>query len=128
MNHSQSTKLEKGLILIAHGSRLQQTADEMQAMIKSLQVNFSDTLILPAFMEIQQPDLKSTIRTLRGKGIFQINIIPLFFFTGKHMKADIPQQVEECRSEFVDCEINLQPCIGQTAAFIEALKTQASTL
>ena len=128
MEDNQSSPFEKAVILIAHGSRVQQTADEMDAIIDKLKLSMPKSLILPAFMEIQQPDLKSTMSTALKQGVSKINVVPLFFFTGRHMRDDIPAQVEECRQEYPECEIILQDCFGKTDEFIIALKDSVSAL
>ncbi|MCH2206848.1 MAG: CbiX/SirB N-terminal domain-containing protein [Lentisphaerales bacterium] len=128
MEHSQRSKLEKAVILIAHGSRLQKTADEMKEMVEKLQLTMPESLIKPAFMELQQPNLKSAMNEVLEEGIKKINIVPLFFFTGRHMRDDIPAQVNECRNDYPDCEIVLQPCFGHTEQFIDALRSSVSTL
>lgn len=128
MEHSQSSQQEKAVILIAHGSRLQKTADEMNEMVEKLQRTMPESLIKPAFMELQQPDLKSAMNEVLEEGVKKINVVPLFFFTGRHMRDDIPAQVEACRLEYPDCEIILQPCFGHTEQFIGALKDSVSAL
>ena len=128
MKHSQSSPVEKGVILIAHGSRLQKTADEMLALVESLQKKLTDTVVEPAFMELQKPDLKTAINSLVEKGIHKISIIPLFFFTGRHMRDDIPDQVEECRKLYKECELDLRPCFGLSDEFMEALVKSALAL
>ena len=121
MEYSQSCQPEKAVILIAHGSRVQQTADELDEIISKLQASMPDRLILPAFMELQQPDLKTSMNKALELGIKKINVVPLFFFTGRHMRDDIPAQVEECKKAYPDCEIVLQECFGKTSGFITAL-------
>ena len=128
MEDNQSTPPEKAVILIAHGSRVQKTADEMDAIIEKLKQSMPESLILPAFMEIQQPDLKNAMNTALDYGVSRINVVPLFFFTGRHMRDDIPAQVEECRKEYPECEIILQDCFGKTDEFIVALKNSVSAL
>jgi len=114
--------MKKAVILIAHGSRRQQTAQEMDLLSEQLQKETPDRLICSAYMELQKPTLKESIESAASQGIRDIEILPLFFFTGKHMIEDIPQQVQECRNEYKDCSIVLLPCIGKSPEFIKALK------
>lgn len=128
MEHNQSDTFEKAVIIIAHGSRLQQTADEMDELVEKLQASMSHTLVVPAFMELQQPDLKHALSTVTEQGIKTISIVPLFFFTGRHMRDDIPAQVKEARGLYPDCDISMSPCIGHTNEFVEALKKSVISL
>ena len=49
MEDNQSSPFEKAVILIAHGSRVQQTADEMDAIIDKLKLSMPNSLILLGF-------------------------------------------------------------------------------
>ena len=114
-------KIEKALILIAHGSRVKKTADEMQLLVDRVQAGLLDTAVQAAYMEIQTPGLMEVVESQVEKGVKEISVLPLFFFEGRHMRDDIPAQVEECMNLFSDCEIKLLPYIGQTEAFAKAL-------
>ncbi len=114
-------KTEKGLILIAHGSRVKKTAEEMQVLVDKVQQKFCDRAVTAAYMEIQPPGLVETVGNMFRQGIKEIDILPLFFFEGRHMRDDIPAQVNECIAEFSTCEIRLLPYIGSTEYFSNAL-------
>lgn len=128
MKHNQSHSFEKAVIIIAHGSRLQQTADEMDELVAKLQKSMTAALVMPAFMELQKPDLNTSLKKVVDEGIKTISIVPLFFFTGRHMRDDIPAQVEEAKSLYPDCKISMTPCIGHTDEFIDALKKSVISL
>ncbi|MCM8543266.1 MAG: CbiX/SirB N-terminal domain-containing protein, partial [Lentisphaeraceae bacterium] len=85
---------EKGLILIAHGSRVAKAAEEMQALVEKIQKNLPAYSVKEAYMEIQYPGLLDTIESFINDGVQEIDILPLFFFEGRHMRDDIPAQVK----------------------------------
>lgn len=119
---------ENGLILIAHGSRVAKAATEMEALVEKIQVKLTDYTVKEAYMEIQNPNLMETIESLISSGHKKINVLPLFFFEGRHMRDDIPAQVQECQEKYSECEINLLPHIGSTGAFANALIESVLTL
>lgn len=114
-------KDQKGLILISHGSRVKKAEEEMQQLVALVQSSLSDYEVKEAYMEIQSPDLLSSIKSFIQSGFNEIHVLPLFFFEGRHMRDDIPQQVKECQEEFPECKIKLLPHIGSTEAFAKAL-------
>jgi len=112
---------KKALILIAHGSRVAKTQEEMDRYVSSLSKQLPQVLVRGAYMEIQSPDLAQTMREIIEAGAQSIQVLPLFIFEGRHMRQDIPAQVEQCRVSFPDQMIELLPYIGGTSFFIEAL-------
>jgi len=120
-------KEKKALILIAHGSRVTQTADEMNLMVAKLSEE-CDYDVYGAFMELQQPRLDEVVEQLCSAGPHHIKVLPLFVFEGRHMREDIPQQVDKCRELFTECSFDLLPYIGSTDYFINALKGSVSIL
>ncbi len=113
--------MKKAIILISHGSRAKKAGEEMQALVANLQSQLPNFKVVEAYMEIQTPTLEESIQNLVTENILQIDILPLFFFTGRHMQEDIPQQVEEAQKRFPNCAIKLLPHIGSSEAFVKAL-------
>ena len=112
---------KKALILIAHGSRVKKTSEEMDALVGKLEKKSTGFAVKGAFMELQQPDLFSTVDELVGQGVSHIWVLPLFIFEGRHMREDIPQQVEDCRERYAQCKFDLLGHIGSENVFVEAL-------
>lgn len=119
---------EKGLILIAHGSRVKKTAEEMQLLVDKVQAGFCDREVSAAYMEIQSPGLLEKVEEMYSRGVREIDILPLFFFEGRHMRDDIPSQVNECLEKFTKCRIRLLPYIGSSEHFANALVSSVLTL
>ncbi|MCM8525520.1 MAG: CbiX/SirB N-terminal domain-containing protein [Lentisphaeraceae bacterium] len=112
---------EKGLILIAHGSRVAKAAEEMERLVGKVQQKLTDYKVKEAYMEIQSPGLLDSIESFIEEGIREIDVLPLFFFEGRHMRDDIPAQVKESQEKFTDCKIKLLPYIGSSDFFADAL-------
>ncbi len=113
--------MKKAIILISHGSRAKKAGEEMQALVANLQNQLPNIKVVEAYMEIQSPTLEQALENLLKENILQIDILPLFFFTGRHMQEDIPQQVKEVQEKFPHCTIKLLPHIGSSDAFVKAL-------
>lgn len=112
---------EKGLILIAHGSRVAKAAEEMEQLVEKVQRQLTAYSVKEAYMEIQSPGLLETIEGFVNEGLKEIDVLPLFFFEGRHMRDDIPAQVKECQEKYSDCKIKLLPYIGSSDFFAGAL-------
>jgi sirohydrochlorin ferrochelatase len=118
---SNITGSNKAFVLIAHGSRLSQTADEMLSLIADLSKIMGEVEIRGAFMELQDPGLDEVVADLVDQGANQIMVLPLFIFNGRHMLEDIPAQVENCRTAYPDVEFTLMQHIGETDSFRESI-------
>lgn len=115
-------------ILLAHGSRDEAWCEPFFELEKSLLESVGEThLIKLAFMELSAPSIKEAVAELTQKGCNQIDIIPLFFAAGRHLKKDVPAMLEKIEQEYLaqnqPIKINLKPPIGQTQAMIDALKS-----
>ena len=112
---------KKALILIAHGSRVAKTQQEMDAYVETISRESPNLLVYGCYMEIQKPDLSETMTQVIESGVKFIQVLPLFIFEGRHMREDIPAQVEACQREFPNLSIELLPYIGGTSFFADAL-------
>ena len=121
-------KEKKALILIAHGSRVKQTSEEMNALVQQLEQKCTDFLVEGAFMELQKPDIFTVAEGLVEHGVSQIWVLPLFIFEGRHMREDIPQQVEDCRQRHEGCKFELLGHVGSSDFFINSLFSLLTSL
>lgn len=120
-------KYKKALILIAHGSRVTSTQEEMTAMVQKIGASLPDTLVLGAYMELQEPNLEQTIEMVIAQETMRVDILPLFVFKGRHIRDDIPAQVEDCQKRFPTCNIVLQRYIGSSEFFVKAIADSVDT-
>jgi sirohydrochlorin cobaltochelatase len=107
----------KTLILLAHGSRAQETPGEMAALAETLGRMRPDLRIQGAFLSLTPPDLAAALADAAAQGAREAHILPLFLFSGKHILEDIPAQVETLRKAYPDLRIVLLEPIGRDAGF-----------
>jgi len=118
--------VDKAVILIAHGSRVASTALEMDQIITKMRQ--SGLSCYPAYMEIQQPSLMDTVESLVSQGVSEVAILPLFFFIGRHLRDDIPEQLKQCRERWPEVSFEQLTHIGAQESFLEALKASGAVL
>ncbi len=114
------TQILSANILLAHGSRdpqWQAPFEAITALIK--QQSELDTTAgqeaIPvelAYMELCEPRLEKVCEQLANEGYQKINIHPIFFAAGKHLRIDIPKQLIQIENEF-GIQALLHPPIGQ---------------
>jgi|SRR3989338_1314217 len=84
-----------GIIILGHGSRLHKATLVMQDIVDALKERLETDFILPASMQLSQPDLARSIKKLIKRNCKHIIIVPLFLFNGNHVRRDIPEMLKQ---------------------------------
>ena len=113
---------KKAIIVMVHGSRVKATADELNNMLSKLNtLSDQSTQYFPAYMEIQSPSLLEAIPSIIDDGYDDIEVLPLFILAGKHVRKDIPEQIEDSQKNFPEIKISLQEHIGLQETFLHSI-------
>lgn len=113
-------------ILLAHGSRdpqWQTPFNDMTLAIKQHEQASGSTkevIVELAYMELCEPSLEQTCASLSQKGFNLINIYPVFFAAGQHLRIDVPKQLKAIEAE-LNIQTTLHPPVGQEKAVQEAI-------
>ena len=113
--------IDRVLVLLGHGSRAPETLEEMRELAAKLQAVSPGPRVVPAFLNLLQPDLPAAIREAVAAGSRQIDVLPLFFFTGKHVQEDVRKLIAEARLQHPDASITLREAAGRNPAFLPFL-------
>jgi len=118
----------KGLIFLAHGSKVAETQDTLQQYIDVLSDRLNYDQILGAYLQMMNPNLLEAIEALVSKGVQNIDIFPFLLFNGNHMLSDIPVKIELARKNHPELQIRFLDCIGFDEAVVELIirRLQAS--
>ena len=91
--------MSQAYVLLAHGSRRQQSNQEVQ----QLAAHLGQQLAAPveaAFIEQCQPDLAAACACLLAGGASQIRVLPYLLASGRHLAEDIPALLADCRQRW----------------------------
>ncbi len=104
----------KVMLLIAHGSRKQAANDEIGEMAARVQALAGDNYaaVLPAFLEIAEPDIHRGLENCVEMGATEIVAVPYFLAAGKHVARDIPSELECARAGHPGVRIDMAPYVG----------------
>lgn len=117
----------KATILLAHGSSDNKWCAPFFELEKSLLQSISNTHnVKLAFMELSNPSIDQAIEELSVKGCKNIEILPLFFAAGRHLREDVPKMLAKIEQTYKEqntpLTLELKTPIGQSQAMIDALK------
>lgn len=115
--------LLKTLLLIAHGSRREQSNAEIASLAESLakrvQQQFRATR--HAFLELADPPISDTIDQMVIDGASEIVILPYFLSAGRHVYEDIPTIIEDKQTQHAQVKFSVVPYLGEAPDIIELL-------
>ena len=86
--------MPKALILLAHGSRDPAWAEPFQTLTETLRTKHPTSEIALAFMELTAPSLTEVLQDFEDRGHLEVDVLPVFFAAGRHLKKDVPAQIE----------------------------------
>ncbi|MEJ2093759.1 MAG: CbiX/SirB N-terminal domain-containing protein [Gammaproteobacteria bacterium] len=105
----------KALIVIAHGSRREESNNEIVEMVTriSMQLEAGYKLVQHAFLEVCEPSLATAVESVVKKGAKEIFVYPYFLNSGNHVQRDIPGMIEELNTTHSSCDIHMLTHFGK---------------
>jgi len=106
----------KALLLVAHGSRRQQSNDEVTGLAEQLKKadSVKNGIVHTAFLDIAAPSIPEGIRKCIDDGAQSITLIPYFLNSGRHVINDIPEIVAETMKNYPHVAIQIAPHLGES--------------
>jgi sirohydrochlorin ferrochelatase len=113
----------KSLLLVAHGSRREQSNNEVRQVTAMLKDRVGDRFVAVecAFLELAEPSIPDGIECCVRQGGEVVEVIPYFLSAGRHVAEDIPEQVDIKRREYPDIDIRITRYLGAAEAIPEVL-------
>lgn len=102
------------VILLAHGSRLQEANDEVLKLAQHLKQSKpkEDISTSSAFLQFGKPSLEETIDAAVENGCQEVLIVPLFLTPGVHINEDIPEIVSGAQEKYPEIEFKQCQLLG----------------
>ena len=110
-----------GLILFAHGARDARWAEPFERLRTRVAAQLPEARVTLAFLELMEPDLDRAVDALVADGCGQIDIVPIFFGQGSHLRRDLPMLVEKLRHRLPDIAITIAEAAGEDDGVIDAI-------
>jgi len=102
----------KGIIILAHGSRRNESDIILESLTRKVIEKTGVMLICLAFLQFSEQNLEKAVEELILKGAKQIVIVPMFIFDGVHVTQDIPNEVNELAEKHPGISITLTKHLG----------------
>ena len=114
----------KGLLLVAHGSRKKESAEEISRLTQKLRnlTHGEFDVVDHAFIQFATPSYEEKMREFVDKGIKDIVVLPYFLATGSHVAKDIPGIISDIREKYPHVTIRMLPHIGSASGMAALLR------
>ncbi len=103
----------KAILLVSHGSRETKARVEIERIARGLKKKSGISLVEPAFLEIEVPDISEGIRRCVNKGASEIIVLLNFLNSGKHASTDIPKIVNQARRHHPGVRFRITEPLGR---------------
>lgn len=101
----------KAVIILAHGSRAPEADGALYEIVDLVREKSGFEIVKPAYMDHSRPDMETAVKELIDLGIKNIIVMPLFLFSGIHVRKDIPGMIQELQDKY-DVEITYARNLG----------------
>ncbi|MCF8068065.1 MAG: CbiX/SirB N-terminal domain-containing protein [Desulfobacterales bacterium] len=105
----------KTLLIIAHGSRREESNKEIAALADSITKISQDyfKIISHAFLEFTDPSADYQIEKLAGLGASEIIVFPFFLASGNHVIKDLPEILKSAEEKYPHITFKQTPHLGR---------------
>ena len=120
----------KVMMLIAHGSRKQAANDEVRQLAERIQ-NLGEhdyDAVIPAFLELAEPDIQQGIERCVEFGANEIVAVPYFLAAGRHVAQDIPGELACARAGHPEINIVLSQYLGESESMAQLVLSCAKRI
>jgi len=117
-----------GIILFAHGSRIESANQAVRAAASELARAGHFTHVEAAFLELGKPDLAGAAAKLVEQGVEQILVLPYFLTPGLHMERDLPRLTQDISNRYKGLEVLTAPPLEGHPALIGILLDRSLSL
>lgn len=117
--------MEKALLVIAHGSRVEETRKVVYKVIDRIKSLKKYKDVKAGFMEFNEPDISTSIREFVEEGIYDIIAVPMFLFEGNHVLHDIPEVFGKEKEKYPGLKIKFAKSIGYDDRIVDIILERA---
>ena len=114
-----------GIIVFAHGSRVESANDAVRAVAADLARAGSFSHVVAAFLELGRPSLEEAADSLAEAGVTRLVILPYFLTLGLHMERDLPRLVDDISMKHKGLKIDVAPPLDGHPRLVDVLLDRA---
>lgn len=103
---------DKAILLLGHGSKAKEANETLKKVAVAVKRAGGYGEVLPAFLQLAQPDFQGGVDILAARGFKDIIVMPYFLYPGLHVTQDIPAEIEKAASTHPGLKIQYAKWLG----------------
>ena len=130
MKMGELGKKKRALILVDHGSAVQEANDMLVEIANMVRQNSrcQFDIVHYAHMELAEPTISQAFDSCVAQGAEEIVVHPYFLAPGRHSTKDIPRMVSEAASKHTGVIYYVTDPLGLDAKIIEVILERAGSV
>jgi sirohydrochlorin ferrochelatase len=113
--------LTTGIIVFAHGSRLEPANEAVRAVARQLAAAGGFEAVETAFLELGEPSLEGAVEAFLARGVHDILVVPYFLTLGIHLERDLPIIINQIAGRHRQMKIRATAPLDGHPALVEVL-------
>lgn len=118
--------MKTALLLIAHGSRREEANADTRALAPMLAAHGPWHAVVPAFLELAQPDIMTGAQQCISEGAERVILLPFFLSAGTHVVEDLERFRLSLSGQHPNISFLLAQPLGRHPLLVEILSQRAS--
>lgn len=111
----------EAILFVCHGSRVKKANEQAASFVQSIMKKINVPIQEIAFLELASPTIAEAFKECVYKGAKRIIVIPVLLLTAKHVKEDIPREINQLMSLFPGISTIIGKPIGVHEGIIDIL-------
>ena len=121
------TDKKTATLLLAHGSSDPNWLAPFSDLLTNIRKGLDGERVELSYMELAEPSMEGQILKLAEEGFDHIDVMPLFFAAGRHLRKDVPGQIDALQTTLTEqgreVTIELHPPVGLEPEVTDALRS-----
>lgn len=105
-------KEQTAVLLLGHGSKRKEANETLNQVAEAVRVKGGFARVLPAFLQLENPDFQEGIDILVKEGYRDILAMPYFLYMGLHVTQDLPNEKEKALKKHPGISISFADNLG----------------
>jgi sirohydrochlorin ferrochelatase len=103
----------KALLIISHGSRREESNDEVRKLANKIANKKSNIdKVGCAFLSLSEPTIEKAVSDLVQEGALEIIVFPFFLSAGNHVAIDIPEIIKNEEQKYTGVNFKMVSHLG----------------
>jgi sirohydrochlorin cobaltochelatase len=112
--------MKTGVMICGHGSRDPEAVAEFAQAAAALKARLPDNDVEFGYLEFARPTIREGFATLAARGAERILVLPVMLFAARHVKADLPSEIDRFAADFPQIEMRFGRALSREPKLLQA--------